>query len=134
LGENVDARELDEEGLTICPECRKHYKPKLERPKGDDRPISIIFPDAKRYEREQLITGLCSNKCWRKHLGMIFKCPKDGKQCRTFSNPDCTPSRTCRHGDWKPCYSDLLCPVEQEMERTKPTYPPKRLRDWKHLQ
>ena len=62
-------RELDEDGLTICPQCRKHYKPKLTRPEGDARAIQIIFPNAQLFEREQLITGLCSDKCWRKYLG-----------------------------------------------------------------
>jgi hypothetical protein len=66
----MDARELDEQGLTVCPQCKKHYKPVLERPKGDNRPVDQIFPNAKLAEREQLITGLCSDECWNKYLGI----------------------------------------------------------------
>jgi hypothetical protein len=60
--------EFDENGLTICPQCKRHYKPKLERPKGDRRCLQVVFPDSKRFEREQLLTGLCSDKCWKKYL------------------------------------------------------------------
>jgi len=67
--QHLDFRNLDENGLTICPQCGRHYRPALgERPKGDNRPIQEIFPNAKPFEREQLITGLCSDKCWRKHV------------------------------------------------------------------
>lgn len=66
---SMDFRELDEEGLTICPECKKHYKPILKRPEGDTRPIQQIFPDAPAWQREQLVTGLCSNKCWQNYIG-----------------------------------------------------------------
>lgn len=66
----MDAREVDKEGLTVCPQCKSHYKPVLERPAGDTRPINQIFPNAKPFEREQLITGLCSNKCWNEFLGV----------------------------------------------------------------
>lgn len=65
----MDSRELDEDGLTVCPQCHRHYKPKLTRPEGDTRSINIIFPNAKPFEREQLMTGLCSDNCWRKYLG-----------------------------------------------------------------
>ena len=47
-----------------CPICKKEYTPKLERKEGDDRLIQDIFPKAKKWEREQLISGVCSNKCW----------------------------------------------------------------------
>ena len=67
----ADVRRFDEEGLTICPQCGKHYKPVLgERSKGDTRSIQKIFPSAKPYEREQLLTGICSDECWDKFLGM----------------------------------------------------------------
>jgi len=64
----MDFRRLDEKGLTICPQCGKHYKPKLTRPKGDNRCIQDIFPNAEPWEREQLITGLCSDECWNRYV------------------------------------------------------------------
>ena len=64
----MDFRTLDEKGLTVCPQCGKHYKPKLERAKDDNRCIQEIFPTARKYEREQLITGLCSDECWKRYL------------------------------------------------------------------
>jgi hypothetical protein len=66
----MDARTIDENGLTVCPCCNTHYKPVLgERPRGDDRPIQKIFPKATKVEREQLITGICSEACWNKFIG-----------------------------------------------------------------
>ena len=65
----MDFREKNEQGLTVCPECKKQYPPVLgERPEGDKRPIQFIFPDATIEQREQLISGLCSNRCWKEHL------------------------------------------------------------------
>jgi hypothetical protein len=56
--------------LKTCPNCGKTYTPKLTRPEGDRRCIQDIYPDATREEREQLISGICSNKCWNEYLGM----------------------------------------------------------------
>lgn len=59
----MDARRRDAAGLTICPTCEKHYKPVL----GDRDPDRIIqeqFPEATPEQREQLITGICSNACY----------------------------------------------------------------------
>jgi len=58
---------------TICPNCGKVYNPILKRPSGDDRPIQTIFPKSKAYEREQLITGICSDECWDEFLGVPKK-------------------------------------------------------------
>lgn len=58
----------NENGLIKCPNCKKFYKPKLER-KGDEL-IQVSYPNATREEREQLISGLCSNKCWDEFLGI----------------------------------------------------------------
>jgi len=55
-----------------CPNCKKVYTPVLERPVGDTRPIQQIFPDSTPTEREQLISGICSDKCWSEFLG----CPE----------------------------------------------------------
>lgn len=63
-------RDLDEDGLTICPQCGRHYAPDLPGPpSGQRRPMQEIYPDAKPYQREQLITGLCSDECWDAYLG-----------------------------------------------------------------
>lgn len=63
-------RDLDEDGLTICPQCGRHYTPDLpDPPSGPRRPMQEIYPDAKPYQREQLITGLCSDECWDAYLG-----------------------------------------------------------------
>ena len=55
----------DNQGLTICPVCKKHYKPDLAEPsKNDKRCIQNIYPQAKPYQREQLLSGVCSDECW----------------------------------------------------------------------
>ena len=53
-----------------CPNCGKVYEPVLKRPQGDDRLIQDIYPDAKPFEREQLMTGICSDECWDEWLGV----------------------------------------------------------------
>ena len=58
----------DENGFIVCPNCKKKYKPILER--KTDEPIQREHPKATAEEREQLISGLCSNKCWNKFLGL----------------------------------------------------------------
>lgn len=66
----ADVRRFDSNGNTICPCCGKRYKPVLnKRPEDDHRNIQKIFPNATAEEREQLLTGLCSTKCWNKYLG-----------------------------------------------------------------
>ena len=52
-----------------CPNCGKRYIPDLDRG-GDPRPIQQIFPDAEPYQREQLVTGLCTDRCWDEYLGV----------------------------------------------------------------
>lgn len=50
--------------MTQCPQCKRIYEPELPpRPKGDRRMIQDIYPDAEPYQREQLQTGYCSDKC-----------------------------------------------------------------------
>jgi len=53
----------------ICPNCKKKYKTDLDRPVGDDRSIQDIFPNATADQREQLVSGICSDRCWREYLG-----------------------------------------------------------------
>ena len=57
----------NEKGLIICPNCKKEYKPILER--KEKGLIQITHPKATTEEREQLISGLCSDKCWNAFLG-----------------------------------------------------------------
>jgi len=52
-----------------CPNCGKVYGPELDR-KHPEIVIQEEFPKAKPYQREQHITGLCSDKCWNELLGI----------------------------------------------------------------
>ena len=58
----------NEKGLIICPNCKKEYKPILKR--KDNELIQITYPKATQEEKEQLISGLCSSKCWNEFLGL----------------------------------------------------------------
>jgi hypothetical protein len=53
----------------ICPVCNRVYAPKLRR-KHPEVPINKEFPGAKRALWEQHLTGICSNTCWGKHIGV----------------------------------------------------------------
>jgi hypothetical protein len=62
----MDFRIRDDKGLTICPNCKKHYKPEL----GERNPELLVvkqYPDATEEQRQQLISGLCSNKCYKEY-------------------------------------------------------------------
>lgn len=60
----------DAEGKIICPNCGKHYTPDLPiPPASDNRRIQEIYPHTQPYQREQLLTGICSDKCWDEFLG-----------------------------------------------------------------
>ena len=50
-----------------CPNCHQIYDTVLDR--FNDKPIQEQFPNALPWEREQLITGICSDKCWKEFLG-----------------------------------------------------------------
>jgi len=54
-----------------CPFCHTEFITKLERPEGDTRCVQDIFPDEPAWVREQLISGVCSDECWKEHLGLI---------------------------------------------------------------
>ena len=56
--------------IRLCPNCEREYTTKLDRPAGDNRCIQNIFPEASREDREQVISGICSNKCWEEYLGI----------------------------------------------------------------
>ena len=57
----------------LCPNCNKFYDTALDRPYGDNRNIQEIFPNATKVEREQLISGICSDICWHEFLGIPMK-------------------------------------------------------------
>ena len=61
----------NEKGLVVCPNCKKEYKPTLIR-KGNEL-IQITYPNATLEQREQLISGICSDKCWKEYLGITRK-------------------------------------------------------------
>ena len=52
------------------PNCKKIYEPVLKERKHPQMLIQNEFPYAKAWEREQLITGICSDKCWDEYLGI----------------------------------------------------------------
>jgi hypothetical protein len=55
--------------MTVCPNCKRPYEPELSpRPEDDGRVIQDIYPDSLPYQREQLQTGICSDKCWDEYL------------------------------------------------------------------
>jgi len=58
----------DLKGFVLCPNCKKKYKPILKRSGSES--LLKQYPDSKPYEREQLISGLCSDKCWKEYLGI----------------------------------------------------------------
>lgn len=64
----MDARQIDAEGLTICPNCKKHFKPELGE-RDPDMLIQDQFPKATPMQREQLVTGLCSTRCFNQFIG-----------------------------------------------------------------
>jgi hypothetical protein len=53
-----------------CPNCEKEYTPKLKRPKGYNRDLQDIYPEATKEQREQIISGLCSTNCWNIFMGV----------------------------------------------------------------
>lgn len=59
----------DAEGKIICPQCKRRYKPVLPIPDPSDRrAIQDIYPDAENWQREQQLTGICSDRCWDLYL------------------------------------------------------------------
>lgn len=62
-----------------CPNCGKIYTPDLAHTSDfEDRYaiwrggvlIQRVWPDATPDQREQLQTGICSDKCWNEFLGV----------------------------------------------------------------
>jgi hypothetical protein len=64
--------------MAKCPHCGKEYAPVLaQRPDYEQRRvlwrngmyIQDAWPESTAEEREQLLTGVCSTKCWNEFLG-----------------------------------------------------------------
>jgi hypothetical protein len=64
----MDATIRNELNQIICPQCAVAYYPKLGNRKTD-LVIQKEFPDATSAEREQLVTGICSDQCYTDYLG-----------------------------------------------------------------
>ena len=58
---------------TICPICGKKYKPVLGERKHLGMMIQDEFPNATPTEREQLMTGVCSDGCWDEWFGESYE-------------------------------------------------------------
>ena len=56
--------------LVRCPNCGKEYTPELGERKHPELVIQKEFPLATSTQREQLITGICSDRCWDEFLGI----------------------------------------------------------------
>jgi len=55
--------------IKVCPNCNKEYETILDR-KHSEMSIQQEFPSAPKWQREQHISGICSDKCWDEFLGM----------------------------------------------------------------
>ena len=67
----IQAQQKQKAPLKVwCYHFKTSYKPKLTR--HTDNLIQIEYPQATKEEREQLISGLCSDKCWNEYLGLVF--------------------------------------------------------------
>lgn len=66
----MDLRNKDSKGRTICPECKTHYFPELGERRHPGVTIQQEFPNALPWQREQLLSGICSDKCWDNYVGV----------------------------------------------------------------
>jgi len=51
-----------------CPNCGKKYEPELKKVEGIA--MQVAYPKEPAWKREQLISGLCSQGCWKEFLGL----------------------------------------------------------------
>ena len=67
--------------IVSCPQCNRVYQAELSKTDPQFREhfqewkfrrglIQNIWPDATPIQREQLQTGICSDECWNKYLGV----------------------------------------------------------------
>ena len=59
---------MEEVSYFTCPNCHNNYRPVLNR-KHPELCIQDEFPNAKAWEREQWLSHICSDKCWKEYLG-----------------------------------------------------------------
>lgn len=76
--------------MVTCPNCKREYEPVLiaRDPMGFRRHqlgdiAQEAFPGATAAEREQLISGICSDTCWDEFLGPDPDGPNAGIRNRT---------------------------------------------------
>lgn len=62
----MNRRDADGKLEVCCPQCRNWYKPAL----GERTPSGNIPEGGTPIENEQLITGLCSDACYDRWLGI----------------------------------------------------------------
>jgi hypothetical protein len=61
--------------VATCPACNKTYVPVLVKDEAgmkrwqNGELIQNVWPGSKPIHREQLQTGICSDKCWDRFLG-----------------------------------------------------------------
>lgn len=69
-----------------CPNCKKQYVPDLGLRRKPHLLIQDEFPRATPIQREQLQTGICSDKCWSEYLGVEEEAedPGDGTEPETI--------------------------------------------------
>jgi len=57
----------------ICPNCKKQYDIILADADYErwvmGMKVQEVWPDWSAEERERMITGMCSTKCWNEYLG-----------------------------------------------------------------
>jgi hypothetical protein len=55
--------------IQLCPNCRRTYETDIKELKREDMRVQEQFPNATAIQREQLISGICSEKCWNQFIG-----------------------------------------------------------------
>ena len=59
---------------TTCPNCGKTHNVAMTQEQAYDwehgGKVQEVFPDWSPSEREKLLTGMCSDECWNKYLGV----------------------------------------------------------------
>ena len=70
LGESEKEKNFEEkmQNLKVCPNCGKTYEPDLLR-QHPEKHLQHEFPNATPTQREQHISGICSDECWNQFLG-----------------------------------------------------------------
>ena len=68
--------QVKEDGMMTCPHCHRTYLVELAQAADwigklvltETKLIQDVWPKAEMYQREQLMTGLCSDQCWTDYL------------------------------------------------------------------